>query len=155
MRRIFIFLLLVNTLSVMGQITLSGKITNKQGIPLPYASLIITNSKTSTISDHQGMYTLTIADEFVNHSLIVSAFGYHDKELNAYDLKENNIDDIVLEEDPTENYNLGEVVITAKQWKNKVIGKKKDPCSPTLSFSTIMHQRLNKEVFLKLIHARS
>ena len=61
--------------------SISGKITNENGEPIPYANVFITEIQTGTASDDEGNYFVTIATKG-EYQVIVSSMGYETKSLD-------------------------------------------------------------------------
>jgi len=97
----------------------SGKILNKDGVPLPGATIVIKGTTKGTTSDANGSFSLDVPDG--NTVLVVRFIGYLQKEVK---LKGQTKIDIVLQEDLAD---IGEVVVTA-------LGIKKD--AKSLAYST-------------------
>lgn len=58
---------------------ISGQVTDDLGVPLPGASIIIKGTNTGTTTDHDGKFTLKIAEDAI--ILIVSYIGFETKEI--------------------------------------------------------------------------
>ena len=98
--------------SVKGNITVKGKVTDEQGNPLPGASVYAKGTTTGTITDMDGNYTLTVPDDAV---LEFSFIGYITQE---YSVNGNtNIPTIKLVED---NKELEQVVVIGYGTQKKV-----------------------------------
>ncbi|CAG4997848.1 TonB-dependent receptor P26 [Dyadobacter sp. CECT 9275] len=85
--------------------TITGKISDENGVGLPGVSVIMKGSTTGTISDSEGKYTISLPNN--GAILIYSYVGYLSKEINV--TTASNID-VVMEPDVR---NLNEVVVTA------------------------------------------
>lgn len=84
-------------------ITVKGKVTDKEGMPLPGASVIVKGTTNGAVTDINGDYSLTTVEDAV---LLFSYVGYKTKEVALLGKTELNI---TLEEDVE---SLEEVVIT-------------------------------------------
>src|SRR5688572_10515027 len=62
--------------------TVTGKVTDDSGTPIPFASIIIKGSKTGTTSDDNGAFTVSVARGQV---LVISAAGMKDFEYPVAD----------------------------------------------------------------------
>jgi len=57
--------------------TMTGRVVNEQGIPVPFASITLTNPTRVFIADEEGNYSFSIRSEQVNFTgLTISAVGY-------------------------------------------------------------------------------
>lgn len=84
--------------------TIAGKVTDPSGSPLPGASVLVKGSKTGSITDMDGNYSIKIETAKV---LVFTYIGYANKEV---ELANKTSIDVVLE--PSSQV-LGEVVVTA------------------------------------------
>ncbi|MFM2139177.1 MAG: hypothetical protein RJA57_1484, partial [Bacteroidota bacterium] len=73
-------LLLISCTVFAQNITVSGKVTDEAGSPLPSASVQIKNSRSGATTDAQGSYTISAAPGTV---LVISAVGYENKEVTV------------------------------------------------------------------------
>lgn len=76
MRKITLMLLLIffSIASVMAQTrTITGRVTDKEGAPVPFASVSLNNSKTGVSADAYGTYSIKVKDGDV---LTISGSGY-------------------------------------------------------------------------------
>ncbi len=83
---------------------ITGNVTDKAGIPIIGATVIVKNSKTGTITNYNGDFSL---DVDANETLLVSYIGFISKEVKLNGQTKVNV---VLEEDVK---SLSEVVVTA------------------------------------------
>lgn len=74
-------LLLCSTLSIAQNRTITGKIADTKGQPVPYASILIKGTKTGANANEEGAFTLAIPSGKV--ILQVKAIGYEDKEVEV------------------------------------------------------------------------
>lgn len=84
--------------------TIVGKVTDPSGNPLPGASVLVKGSKSSSITDMDGNYSIKIDDA---KFLVFSYLGYANKEIEVLN---NTKIDVILE---SSSQVLGEVVVTA------------------------------------------
>ncbi len=98
--------------------SVSGKITTDEGMPIPFASILVENSKLGTVSDKEGYYELKNLPK--TSKIIVSYQGFRRviKSVN-FTSTENKVLNIVLIED---QLGLEEVVVTAT--RNRVERRK-------------------------------
>ncbi|HEY9258630.1 SusC/RagA family TonB-linked outer membrane protein, partial [Chitinophaga sp.] len=80
--RSFVLLLFMNclALSAIGQVKISGRITDEQNTPLPGMTVIVKNTKLGTKTDGEGRYTLSANLQPGNYTLSFSGIGYSPKE---------------------------------------------------------------------------
>jgi len=87
------------------ELEVSGKVIDKDGVPLPGASVLEKGTVNGTQSDFDGDFTITVTDE--NSVLVVSYIGFSTKEVAVNGQTEFTI---TLNEDAAD---LDEVVVTA------------------------------------------
>ena len=90
------------------QFTLSGKITDESGRPVPFASVYIQHTTTGTSANNEGEYSFNLKTG--RHTIIFKAVGYR-QEVLELDLKQNEAKNITLQ---PEVYQLQTVSISAK-----------------------------------------
>jgi len=71
------------------QITVTGIITDEQGVALPGATINEKGTKNSTMSDMNGSFTITVASE--QSILVVSFFGFENQEITVGNQTQINI----------------------------------------------------------------
>lgn len=94
------------------QFQVSGTVTDKEGAPLPGASIVEKGTTNGAQSDFDGNYTMEVANE--NAVLIVSYIGYATKEIP---LNGQSVLDIILEESAA---GLEEVVVVGYGTQKKI-----------------------------------
>ncbi|WP_179334175.1 TonB-dependent receptor [Winogradskyella costae] len=86
------------------QTTINGKISDNTGLPLPGANIVVVGTSTGTVSDFDGIYTLTIAQE-PPFSIRVSYTGFetqtieitsNDQTVNVTLAEGNELDEVVI-----------------------------------------------------------
>lgn len=103
MKKIFTLLIIMISLSVFAQDrVITGKVTDKAGIPLPGTSLIIKGTVTGAQTDFDGGYTIKVKPTDV---LVFSYIGMKTQSVSVGQAKKINV---IMEGDAT---NLDEVVI--------------------------------------------
>ena len=71
-RLVFLFIMLIATLSsAIAQQTVTGTVTSEDGTPLPGVTVVVKGTAIGTISDADGVYSLTVPDEV---SILVFSF---------------------------------------------------------------------------------
>ena len=78
MKNFLTAILFLTYLSAKGQdfsSTVSGKVTDRSGKPLPFASVLIEGSKLGVLTDDYGSYTLKNIP-LGEHNIVVSFIGY-------------------------------------------------------------------------------
>ncbi|WP_397447576.1 SusC/RagA family TonB-linked outer membrane protein [Polaribacter sp. R77954] len=103
MRKIFYTILLLFPISMLAQITVKGKIMDKENNPLPGASVLIQGTTKGAMSDFNGLFSIDLSK--TPSTLIFSYLGYETKEVIITNQKELSI---VLSEDSEQ---LEEIVI--------------------------------------------
>ncbi len=93
------------------QKSVSGKVTDSSGQPIPGASVVIKGTTTGTITDTKGVYSLSNISE--NTILQISFIGMKSRNIPV---GSKSVIDIVLEPD---NQAIGEVVVTALGMKRE------------------------------------
>jgi len=93
-------LILVFMALVVGQAkaqqVISGKITDLKGNPLPYVNIGIKGGKTGTVSNSDGLYTLSIPDQLLKDSVTFSCIGFQEQSFIGSDLSKKNNTQIKL-----------------------------------------------------------
>lgn len=99
--------------------TLSGQVTDGNGLPIPFVSIVMKDLNVATNTDEQGMYLLR-AQEGI-HQLTASLIGYHTKSSNVTIRSGKNTDfSFTLSENPVA---IREVVIPGIKTKSATATK--------------------------------
>lgn len=99
---LFFFSLLVQQTYAQQQITISGKVASTTGEPIPFANVVIKNTKNGAVTDFDGRYKIEAAS---NQTLIFSSQGYKTTEIA---INNKTTVDASLVEDATK---LDEIVV--------------------------------------------
>ncbi len=99
----------VKRIKIRSQI-IKGKVTSENGEPVPFATIILVDSKLSAVSDSSGEFQLKIKSSFLNYTLSVSSVGYESVLVN---LKEVDPEDVNIVMSNSKVELLGEVKVTA------------------------------------------
>ncbi len=102
---LMLFLALVVQVSFAQEQTITGKITDSGGLPLPGVNIVIRGTSTGTQSDFDGLYSI---DASSNDILVYSFLGFKTKEIPVGASSTINVQ---LEESASE---LEEVIVTAQ-----------------------------------------
>lgn len=115
-------LLLIMTVFIShvdAQQLISGKITDLSGKPLPYVNIGIKGGHTGTVSNREGVYTLTIPDELLGETVTFSCIGFREQTFLASDLvKKSNLQIMMTEKVAV----LNEVKISNTKRKIRKLG---------------------------------
>ena len=103
----------------IAQQVISGKVTDLKGNPLPYVNIGIKGGKTGTVSNREGVYTLTFPDEFLKDSITFSCIGFQEKAYIGSDLSGKKNMKIMLTEKVAL---LKEVTISNVKRKTRKLG---------------------------------
>ena len=104
-KKLLILLLVFSAHLIYAQTkTITGKLTDQSGSPLPGVSVLLENSKTSSLSDMDGIYSIKVEN---GKTLVYSYIGFKTKQVVIGNQTEINV---VLE---NSTLNLEEVVVTA------------------------------------------
>ncbi|WP_350284782.1 TonB-dependent receptor [uncultured Croceitalea sp.] len=95
--------------------TLSGTITNVEGLPIVGANILVLNSETGTASDTQGKYELSLPAG--NFTIKISALGYATQTRSVSMQATTQNLDLILESAVT---TIGETVVTALKREQKL-----------------------------------
>jgi len=128
------------------ELILSGYVQDlKTKIKLPYVNIGVLNKEIGTVSDREGAFDFHLTELNANDTIRISMIGYKPKILKVDNLlnKKGEIE-INLEEEISE---LNEVVVTAKKWKNKVLGNK---TKSTFIGHIFDYEQLGKEMGIKM-----
>ncbi len=63
--------------------TVTGKVTDEQGIGIPNASVVVKGSKTGTVTDVNGQFSLTVPA--TTKTIVISSLGYATQEISVTD----------------------------------------------------------------------
>lgn len=138
-----LFLLLFSLGESMAQsnTTITGKVTDVKGAPLPGVSVLLKNTTNGMLTDTAGLFTLTVPN--LKGTLVFSFVGYVKQEQAINDRK---IINITLED---ENSTLGEVVVVAygTQKRESMVSSittinPKELKGPTSNLTTMLAGRL-------------
>jgi hypothetical protein len=95
---LFLALILISSISVAQDITISGRVTDAETKEfLPFASVWIKGKTIGTITNAQGDFDFHIPAEFKNETLVISMLGYKDFESVVTSLNVNESLTIALE----------------------------------------------------------
>src|ERR1700761_8464529 len=101
---LFTLFLLISA-PLFAQVTLSGKITDDQNKPIPFASIYIKNTTKGTSANSEGEYTLQLKPG--TYEVQYKAVGYRE-ESRKVELNTAKTLNVIL---TSETYQLGDVVI--------------------------------------------
>lgn len=92
------------------QVTITGLVTDNDGVPLDNVSVFIKGSQNATYTDSNGKYTLVVAE--VGSTISCSVVGFLQQEKQISGNSDNMVIDFVLKQDPA--FALDDVVIVGK-----------------------------------------
>ena len=115
-----LFLAFIVQISIAQEKTITGIVSDDQGLPLPAATVLIKGTTNGTSTDFDGRYSITAN---TGQSLVFSYVGYANKEVLISD---DAIVNITLAPDNT----LEEVIVTA-------VGIKRKPDEITTAFENV------------------
>lgn len=120
-------------------------VDNENDKPLQYVSIGILNKETGTVTDINGKFALHSKEEFANDTIRISSIGYKTVEILVKDLmlKKQPVS-IKLKEQINE---LDEVVITAKEFRKKILGNETESKFMSTAFS---YDQLGAEMGVKI-----
>ncbi|MEP5430048.1 MAG: carboxypeptidase-like regulatory domain-containing protein [Flavobacteriaceae bacterium] len=98
------------------QITISGKVIDEHGDPLPFVHLRVENTNLGTISNENGLFRLVLRKDIEKNDIVISSVGYKTKKIY---LKEGN-HTIILTSNVTE---LEEVTVITMDFGKELIRK--------------------------------
>ncbi len=128
------------------EIILSGFVQDsKTKVKLPYVNIGVLNKEIGTVSNKEGSFDFHLSESNANDTIRISMIGYKPKILVVDKLlnKKGNIE-VNLKEEISE---LNEVVVTAKKWKNKVLGNK---TKSTFIGHLFYYEQLGKEMGIRM-----
>jgi len=79
------FFCCLSVVSSFSQVSISGKIVDKNGEPLPFVHLHIENSNIGTISNEDGLFQIATNQSTGKKRIIVSAIGYKTEKIYVQD----------------------------------------------------------------------
>lgn len=106
-----------------------GKVTDKNGNPIPFATVMIENTYNGTAANDNGLYELTVKDKGT-YSVLFQSLGYKTKKVTKEIMHFPFSIDVTLED---ENYTIAEVVI----------GPKKEDPAYAIIRNTIKNRKIN------------
>ena len=108
------------SVSLFGQVTVSGKVSEKNSnLPLEFVNIGIVGKNIGTVSDRNGNYSLQIEPKYENDTLKFSSIGYHSCSVKVSDFIKQNNSNVNLEK---KIHELKEVTIRPKKLKSKTLG---------------------------------
>ncbi|SDB63801.1 TonB-dependent Receptor Plug Domain [Flavobacteriaceae bacterium MAR_2010_188] len=107
------FVLLLSCAFTFAQTTVTGKVTDDKGLPLPGANVIVVGTTTGAISDYDGNYSIT-TNQNPPFSLQVSSIGFESV------TKEITSSNLVMDFSLVEGTELDEVVISASRTPERI-----------------------------------
>jgi hypothetical protein len=108
MKKVLLLLLLLVGIAASAQV--KGRVTGKNGTPVPFASIIVQGTYNGTSSNEDGSYSLNITTKG-HYTLIFQSLGYKTREVAVDITTLPHTLNVTLEE---ENFDLKEVVISNK-----------------------------------------
>lgn len=119
--------------------TITGKITDSNGDPLPGVTVMAKGTKTGTVSARDGSYRITVPDEA--KILVYSYIGYSSHEES---IGNKTVINVIMVED---NTSLDEIVVTGYGAKMERASKAMAyPASPSMAYETRSIQRYNNNL---------
>ncbi len=91
-------------------LTISGKITDENNLPIPYVTVLVKGTTVGTTSNLLGLYSLNLA--LGKHELVFRLLGYKLKEETIDVIKDNQLLNVKLS---SENYLLNEATVSANK----------------------------------------
>ena len=113
--RLFLFLLIFSTNS-FGQYSITGKISDQEGSPLPFANITLHEKNNlenvrGVVSDFEGYFRFDAVQEGTYH-LVISVLGFESKTSDEFLLREDRNFDFILQEGVRQ---LDEVIVKSKR----------------------------------------
>ncbi len=123
-------LIVISPVELLQGTTITGKVTDDTGNPMPGVNVVIKGTTTGIVTDFEGDYSITVPNQ--NVTVIFSFVGYISQEIVVSDRKKI---DVVLQEDTKQ---LEEVVVVGygSQSKRNVTGAVSNVTSATITRST-------------------
>lgn len=114
--RVLVLFICLSQLSLTAQnkVTLSGKVADRQGVPLSMVTIAVENTSTGTYTDDDGRYSLSVLPG--KHTLVISSLGYQTIRTTLH-IQTNKTLDFRLEESTV---NLNSVEVYGKTQTQKV-----------------------------------
>lgn len=113
-------------------IIIKGMVTDSLKKPIQYVNIGVYNKYVGTVTNNKGRFYLNIDNSMINDTLKISSLGYESKEILIKNIKSNSNINVVLN-----NYTekLDEIILTSKNTKLYVKGKKKSKSKNEVFFS--------------------
>lgn len=137
------FALLFVGLTAFSQTTIKGQLLDSvTRQPVEFANIGLIGKGYGTVSNERGEYEFVIPDSLTNEKIRISIIGYANKTLDVAKLRDRNV--VLLEQIAT---NLGEISITAKKTRFKVLGNETQTKAISAGFTS---NNLGAELAVKL-----
>lgn len=101
----FSIMLMLACFAAMAQRTITGKVTDANGVPVPAASVQVKGTNTGTVSREDGAFSLTVPAN--SRTLVISAIGHGTREVT---IGSQNVVNVTLQAGAEQN--MQEVVVT-------------------------------------------
>jgi hypothetical protein len=150
--RYFTLLFICLSSIIEAQITISGKVYDRAASEaIPFASIGIKGKSVGTVSDENGVFTITLKDVSDADSLKISAIGYRAKSFAISKAKTFTNELIYLDQS---SVNLAEVVVKPTKTITKVLGNKNYNTNVQCSFQGNEKNFLGVEAAIKANNKR-
>jgi hypothetical protein len=91
--------------------------------PIAYVNIGVLNKNTGTVSDEKGEFKIEIDDKFIDDTIVISRIGYNSLKYSVCNFIQEYKDCEEIKISMSEKlYDLKEVMITPKNYKNKRLG---------------------------------
>lgn len=113
MKKITLVIMMMVCIIATAQTTISGKVVDDGNQPIPGANIALKNSSSGTVTDFDGIFTLTV-QESLPFTIIASSVGF---ESSSIDISSQTTDLTIILKEGTE---LDEVVISASRTPERI-----------------------------------
>ncbi|WP_438425971.1 TonB-dependent receptor [Aquimarina macrocephali] len=113
MKKITLVIMMMVCIIATAQTTISGKVVDDGNQPIPGANIALKNSSSGTVTDFDGIFTLTV-QESLPFTIIASSVGF---ESSSIDISSQTTDLTIILNEGTE---LDEVVISASRTPERI-----------------------------------
>lgn len=113
MKRVLLLLLVLSSLGAVAQMKVSGTVIDDTGEPVAYASVLVKNTTTGTLTDLDGKFTVTVPEG--NNVLVISYTGLPTKEV---EINGQKYIDIQMDK---AGLDLNPVVVSASRRQEKLL----------------------------------
>ena len=113
LKALFLLNILLYSPTILAQYTIEGTAKDKETKEgLPFAHIVIKGGATVTVSDFDGVFSITIPKAEIGEKLVISVIGYENLELPVKTIQAQNLKEFLLE---SATFELAEAVVRSPE----------------------------------------